>query len=344
MSITKSTFDHWMVVAAAASNTSAVTGQPATKPVVPQPPDFSACIAQLRKTTPSPAAGQPAPTTAQFKAQCQQQYTSMRTQVLGFLISADWVIGEANDQKVVVKDADVQKQFNTIKQQQFPTATAFQTFLNQSQQTVPDLLLRVKLQLLASKLTAKATQAKSHVTDAQVAAYYNANLAKYAQPERRDIRLILTKTQAQAQAAKTSIQHGQSFATVAKRVSIDPATKGQGGQLLGVARGQQEPQLDAALFAAARGVLSGPIKTSFGYYIFQVTNITPATQQTLAQAAPTIKSQLSAQQSQTALTSFVKGFQKKWTSRTDCTTDYVVMDCKQFKAPKTPAVGATTTP
>ena len=56
-----------------------------------------------------------------------------------------------------------------------------------------------------------------------------------------------------------------------------------------VIRGQQEAALDAAVFAAPPHKLQGPVKTPFGFYIFQVQKITPATQQSLSQAKLTIQ-------------------------------------------------------
>ena len=335
-SITMNTFNHWLGVAAASSATT-----PGQKAAVPIPPDFKTCIAQLRATAPKPAAGQPAPTDAQFKAQCQQQYNALRDQVLQFLISADWVLGEASDQGVKVSDGDVTKQFNTIKAQQFPKPADFQKFLTQSGQSQADLLLRVKLDLLSTRLRDKVTKGKDKVSDAQIANYYNQNKSRFAQPERRDLRVILVKTQAAANKAKAQIQHGAGFASVAKKVSTDQATKAQGGALLGVSRGQEEKALDDAIFAAPLHQLSGPVKTQFGFYLFVVQKVTPASQQTLAQASPTIKQQLAATSQQGALDMFVKKFQKKWTGKTDCRTGYIVMDCKQFKAPKTPALPGT---
>jgi foldase protein PrsA len=338
-SITKNTFNHWLGIAA--SSNSSTPGQ---KPATPIPPDFKACVAQLQATAPKPAKGQPAPSVAQFKTQCQQEYNSLRDQVLQFLISADWVLGESSDQHVSVTDKAVMTQFNTIKAQQFPKPGAFQAFLTQSGQTLPDLLLRVKLDLLSTKLRDKVTKAKATVTPAQINTYYNTNKSRFAQPERRDLRIILVKTQGEANSAKAQIVHGQSFASVAKKVSIDQATKAQGGALLGVQRGQEEKALDDAIFGAQLHTLSGPIKTQFGYYVFQVQKVTPASQQTLAAATPTIKQQLLATQQQTALDTFVKTFQKKWTAKTNCRAGYVVMDCKTYKAPKTTGVpGAPTT-
>ena len=88
-------------------------------------------------------------------------------------------------------------------------------------------------------------------------------------------------------------------------------------------------------------VLSGPVKTPFGYYIYEVTKIIPGNQQTLAEAQSSAKQQLIASQQQAALSKFVKEFKKKWMAETDCRSGYVVADCKQYKAPKTSSTGAT---
>jgi foldase protein PrsA len=337
--ITKDAFNHWMAVAA--SSGAATTG---AKPVVPDPPSYSACIAHLAASTPKPEKGQKAPTTAQLKSQCAQQYKSLQQEVLGFLISSSWVLGEGKSLGIKLTDAEVKKQFEKIKAQQFPKAAEFEKFLATSGQTVSDLLLRVKLNLLSQKIQQKIVKKKSTVTAAEVQKYYNENKSRYGSPEKRTIQIILTKTESAAKAAKKEIESGKSFATVAKKVSIDPTSKSAGGVLTGVVKGSEEKELDAAVFAAEVHKLGGPVKTPFGYYIYQVLSISPASQQAFAAVEKTIKQQLLAQRQQTALSSFVKEFKKKWVAKTDCRSEYVVADCKQYKAPKTtsgktPAVG-----
>jgi foldase protein PrsA len=346
--ITRDTFTHWLGVAAASSAATAAATAP--KPVVPDPPTFAACIAHFKAAAPKQAKGQPKPTEAQYKAQCEQEYTALKQQVLGFLISANWVIGEASDQGVKVSDAEVQKKFNELKTQQFPKEAAFQKFLASTGQTVSDLLLRVKLNLLSQKIQQKISkEGGKNVTTAQIEKYYNENKQRFGQPERRDLKIILTKTQAQAEAAKKEIQSGKSFAATAKKVSIDPASKSNGGVLVGVVKGQEQKALDSAIFAAKPNVLTGPIKTPFGYYIFEVTAVHAPSAQSLAQVKASIKQQLAAQQQQGALTKFVANFKKKWEGRTECLKEYTVQDCKGYKAPATPATGvpptgATTVP
>jgi foldase protein PrsA len=330
--VTKDSFNHWMGIAATAS--SATAGGAAAKPVLPEPPSYKACITHLQATTPAPAKGQTAPTTAQLKSQCEQQYKQLQQQVLGFLISSDWVLGEAGSLGVKVPDAEVHKQFAKIKSSQFPRAAEYEKFLATTGQTTSDLLLRVKLNLLSSKIQEKVAKRKHAVSKAEIEKYYNENKQRFGTPEKRNVELILAKTEPEANKAKHEVESGTSFASVAKKVSIDPTSKANGG-LLTVVKGQQEKALDEALFSAKPNVLSGPLKTAFGYYVYRIKSASPGNQQSLSQAEAAIKSQLTATQSQTALSSFVKEFRNKWKAKTECRSGYVVKDCKQFKEPKT---------
>jgi foldase protein PrsA len=332
--ITKATFSHWLKVAA--SSSAATTPGQTAHAVAPEPPNYTACIAHLEATAPKPAKGQSKPTPAQLKSQCEQQFKALKQQVLGFLISSQWVLGEAADQGVKVSDKEVKQRFEQIKKQQFPKEAEFQKFLASSGQTISDILLRVKLNLLSSKLQQKITKSKATPTKAQIAKFYNENKQRFAVPEKRNLQIILTKTEAAAKKAKQEVQSGKSFASVAKRSSIDPTSKASGGELPSVVKGQQEKALDEAVFSAKQGVLSGPVKTPFGFYVFNVKGVTAGSQQSLAQSEASIKQQLAAQGQQQALSKFIKEFRKKWTKRTDCRAEYVVMDCKQYKAPKTP--------
>jgi foldase protein PrsA len=333
--ITKTAFDHWMAVAAASS--SAGTTE---KPTVPEPPNYTTCIAHLAKTAPKPAKGQAAPTTKQLKSECEQQYKSLQTEVLGFLISSQWVIGEASSLNVNVTDAQVKKEFTKIKNAQFPKGSEFEKFLSTSGQTVSDLLLRVKLNMLSAKIQKQIVKEKSKVTQAQIAKYYNEHKSRYGTPEKRNVRIVLTKTEAQANSAKKEIESGKSFASVAKKDSIDPTSKANGGLLKEVVKGEEEKALDTAIFSASKNVLAGPIKTPFGYYVYEVVSVAPGTQEPLSKAQASIKQQLIASGQQTALSKFVKTFKAKWLAKTECRSGYVVADCKSYKAPKTSSTGA----
>lgn len=328
-SISKTSFSHWLTIAAGSS---AASSRAAQRPPVPDPPDYTKCIASAQKSAPPTPKGQPKPSPATYKMQCDQQYQSLKAQVMQFLIQADWLQGEAADQGVSASDKEVQTMFQQLKQQQFPQPAQFQQFLTNSGMTVQDVLFRVRLNTLSGKIRTKVTGNKGTTTSAQIAAYYAQNKARFGQPERRDLRVILVKSAALAAKVKSQLAGGASFTALAKKYSTDQATKAQGGTLLGVVRGQQEKGFDTAIFAASRGKLLGPIKTQFGYYVFRLQKIKPPSQQTLAQASPTIKLLLTQQGQQGALTKFVAAFNKKWKARTKCASAFAVQTCSN--APK----------
>ena len=339
--IKKETFDHWMKIAAISSQGQTQGSTPANVQI-PDAPEYTACVANKKKTAPKPAKGQPTPTDADFKKQCQQEYESLRDQVMQLLIQNEWVSGEAEDQGIKVTDDEIKKAFEEQKKQSFKKEADYQKFLRTSGFTEADVLFRVRLEQLSNKLREKITKGKDKVTDQQVTDYYNKNKERFAQPERRDLRIVLTKTEEKANEAKAALEGGDSWKSVAKEYSIDQASKAQGGVLLAVAKGQQEPALDKAVFEASKGELSGPVKTQFGWYVFEVQKVTPKSQQTQEQAAATIKGILASENQQKALDQFIKDFQKEWKDKTNCRKGYVTQDCKN--APKQKSTGTSTVP
>jgi len=330
--IEKSDYEHWLGIAAKAG------GPDAT---VPDPPDFTNCIAAAKKAAGKPQEGQPKQTDADYKKQCQQQYDQLRDQVVGLLINYQWLQKEADEQGVKVSDDEVQKSFDQQKKQAFPKAADYEKFLKDSGQTEADVTLQVKADLLASKIRDKVVKGKDKVSDAQIKEFYDKNKARFAQPERRDLLVVLTKSKAKAEAAKKALKSGQSWKQVAKKYSIDEASKAQGGKLPAQAKGTLEKQLDEAVFKAKKGQLTGPVKTQFGQYLFEVTKVTPASQQTLEQAKETIKQTLQSQNQQKALETFSKKYSERWKEKTDCREGYVIQQCKQGpKATPTPSAAA----
>jgi foldase protein PrsA len=323
--ITQDEFDKWMNTASV-SQTSPQGGQA----VAPDPPDFKKCVA-AKKKQPVPK-GQKQPSDSALKKQCEQQFDQLKTTVMQFLIQSEWVLQEADAQGIKVTDKEINRTLEDQKKQAFPDEKAYQQFLKQSGMSEADILFRVKIDQLQQKLTQKITEDAKNVTDQDVQAYYDKNKKRFAQPERRDLLVVLTKTKAKAEQAKRALDNGQSWKQVVKQYSIDEASKAQGGKLPAVAKGQNEKALDDAIFAARKGQVEGPVKTQFGWEVFEVTKITPASQQTLKESEETIKNLLRSQGQQKALDSFIKDFREDYKNDTDCADDFRVAECKN--APK----------
>jgi foldase protein PrsA len=316
----------------ALSSTATPAGATGTKPVVPDPPSYVACIAHLETNAANnPAKGESKSNAPRLRTQCEQQHRSLEQQVLAFLISSQWVLAEAASQGVTVSEQEVNKEYEEIKNQQFPKVAAFRRYLANSGLTVADLMLRVKLSLLASKIQHKRVDTDTTVSGSQIAKYYNENKSRFDVPEKRNVLIILTKTEAAAVRAKREVQAGKSFTGVALKDSIDREANDGGGELTGVVDGEGETALDKPVFAAESGTLNGPVETPSGYYIFEVESVTPSTRQTLGQAQSVIRQQLTAVEQQAALSRFVNEFKKKWIAKTECRAGYVVSDCDGYK-------------
>ena len=333
--ISTQAFNHWMYVAAK-SQAAQSPGQPVIVPT--DPPQFTKCIATVRQAVPSLAKQ----TDKTLRGDCQQLFTSLSGQVMDFLIKAYWYQADAARLGLKVTDAQVQQAYDKAKKQAYPTASAFNQFLGQTGFTVNDLLFRFRVSQLFQKLAAKHT---TKITPATIQTYYNNHKSQFGKPETRDIRIVLTKTAGQAAAAKAALDHGTSWKVVAKKYSTDPS-KNNGGLLPGVTKGQEDKALDTAAFATATKTnkVYGPIKGQFGYYVFEVTKVTKASQQSLAQATALIQQTLTGQQQTTAQTAVDNVAKKQWLAKTDCLKAYAMADCKGYKAPKTSTTTAPAAP
>jgi foldase protein PrsA len=321
--VTQEEFDKWLGIA--------VKGQAqGGAAAVPDPPDFEKCVA-TKKKTPVPK-GQQRPTDEALKKQCKTEFDNLKREVMQFLIQAEWVQQEADEQEIKITDKEIQRALEDQKKQAFPNDKQYKEFLASSGMKEDDVLFRVRLSQLQQKLTEKVTADAKKVSDADIEAYYEKNKKRFAQPERRDLRVVLTKTEAKAQQAKRALDSGQPFKQVVKKYSIDEASKSQAGLLPAVSEGQQEKAFDEAIFSADRGQLEGPVKTQFGWYVFQVEKVTQASQQTLEQSKDTIRNLLRSQREQKALDEFIKNFREDYKDQTDCADDFRVAECKN--APK----------
>lgn len=325
----ETTYDRWLQIAGKSAG-----GQSGAKVVIPDPPDFTKCIADRKATLPKPVKGQPKLTDAQLKASCKQQYDQLKSQVMSFLVRAAWLEAEAERQDITVSDKEVQASFDKARKQAFPSAKGFAAFLKQSGQTEADLLFRQRTQMIEQKITEKLTKGATDVSQADITEYYKKNKTKqFTQPAARDLLVVLTKTEAQAKAAKAALEGGMPFEQAVRKYSTDPTTKANGGRLNNLTQGQSEKAFDKAVFAAEKGKVYGPVKTTEGYYVFQVIRITPAKTQPLDnQLRASIKQIIVSDRQRNALTKFGNEYQDRWRGKTECAKGFIVPDCGNSKS------------
>jgi phosphatidylethanolamine-binding protein (PEBP) family uncharacterized protein len=80
---------------------------------------------------------------------------------LGFLVTSRWLLDEAAARGISVSASEVKQRLAQLKQQSFPTAGSLQKFLAHAHETESDLLTRVKIELLESRIAAQVAAGQS---------------------------------------------------------------------------------------------------------------------------------------------------------------------------------------
>jgi foldase protein PrsA len=302
---------------------------------------YTECITRYKATvkTTVPKEQQAQITDATLKQACEAIPPQAKSLAVQQLISTKVLDEEAAEAKIKVTDAEINKQLDAVYTQEIggkANLGKFTKLTGLDAQVFKDL---VRQGLELQKLTAKATKDAGKVTDADVQAYYDKNKKQYSQPESRNLHVVLTKTEAEAKKARTELDGGATFASVAKKYSIDQVTKNADGKLANVVKGQQEKALETAAFATAATKLAGPVKTETGWYVLRVDKITPAKTIPFAQVKSVLKQQLEQTKPQEAAQKWEEGVLKKWKAKTECREGYnTVAFCKnQPKATTTTA-------
>lgn len=297
------------------------------KAVPPDPPNFTKCIAGKKSSN------EKLSNTA-LKKQCQQDWDQAKEQIMTALVQQKWYELEAKDMGIEVSDEDVKARFEPLKQQSFPKDADYKKFLKDTGQTEADILQLVRASMIKEKVEADRNSSPTPTTG-EVKKEYDKNKDQYSTPASRDINLVFNSSKAKADAAKAAIDGGDSWASVAKKYSQDSVSKENGGKFPGVTKGQFPEELDKEVFGADKGQVVGPIKTQYGYYVFEVTKTTEGKQQAFNEAADQIRQTLQQTRTQEAQQQFQTEFTEKWRKKTKCAEVFkVAAVCGNAPEPK----------
>lgn len=264
------------------------------------------------------------------------QYEAIRDEALNSVLDTAWIQGEASERGVEVSDREVQQEFESTKAENFKTEQEYQQFLEMSGFTQEDVDLRVKLQLLSTKIQEQITEDAATVPDADAEEFYEANKEQFVQPGSRDVRIVLAPDQQDADEALQALQADNSpenWNKVAKELSTDAESKDAGGVREGVTEGTFDPAFEAELFEAPQGEVLGPVQTQEGFYVFQVDQITEERTVPLDEAREQIDQQLSGQIQQDVFANFLGDYRDRWTERTVCGDDFLFERCDNGDPP-----------
>lgn len=155
-------------------------------------------------------------------------------------------------------------EFARLLAQQGMTIESFKDML--FERFVPEEVLRIEV---GSRIS---------VSDREIEAYYESHIEEFTAAETVTVReiVLLADSDEQKQARRAEADQiverargGEDFAELAQTLS-DAGTKGDGGLLESLKRGDLSAQLEEVAFGIVEGEISAPIETPYGYHILMV--------------------------------------------------------------------------
>jgi parvulin-like peptidyl-prolyl isomerase len=268
------------------------------------------------------------------------KYEELMTAALGELLDKIWIQGEAEELGITATPKQIAAELAQIKKTNFKTAAEYQQFLATSHFSEEDVLDRVKLQILSTEIQKKISEEAPMPSSSEISDYYDsAKATQYTTAASRDVRVVVNKDKAKAEAAKAALEKDDSDASwkkVAAKYSEDPTTKDKGGlqpALTEELLASQE-ELKSAIFGNPTGVVVGPVSGSGGFFVVEVDKLNPEKVKALTEVSAEIKTQLTQQLAQEGFSEFVAEYQSKWQSRTFCAEGFEIERCANYPPSK----------
>jgi len=205
----------------------------------------------------------------------------LRKDFLNRLIDSRLQLQEADREKVVVDDAELNDEFlERIKKFGANNEEEFAKLIKNQGVTMESIKKRLKDGLKVNKLVRRKVALRVSVTEAEINQYLDENRAKLEGGLSFHARHILVTPEANTDAGweaarikadmlRSQILDGADFTELAKQHSQDGTAK-DGGDLGTLKRGELAPEIEAELLKLSAGQVSPPVKSTLGYHIFRL--------------------------------------------------------------------------
>ena len=237
-----------------------------------------------------------------------------RAQALDFLISRNWLIGEAARQGLAIPDSAVRRRMeqrlgalsNTRKVNRALAATG---------QTISDVAFEARAALAIVQLRKAIFSRIPAPTETEIASY---NRLHHRTPFREEVRLVDLIEQLKSRSAAIALANrlgpGQRFAKQAMRETVArPTPQEEEHDLNG--------HLVHAIFAAPAQKMAGPVSYLGNWVIFVVRHTD--------REPPEVPQGLLRTRQQQALAAFVSRYRRRWRAETVCRAGFIVSRCSE---------------
>lgn len=223
--------------------------------------------------------------------------------LLDALITDKLIAKEVTDKGIVVRDEDIDRYIETIKERNKLDDEKLKEALKVQGLTVEGYRVQIREEIQRDQLIAREIRGKVNVTPEEVQRYYEAHQSDYSTPEKIQVAHIVFRlppdapsdkvaaTIAKADEVYRRIKGGADFGEMAKLYSED-ASGASGGSLGWFKQSELLDEMAKTAEKLKVGEVSTPVRTSVGVHIVKLEGREGASHQKLDELADQIKQQL----------------------------------------------------
>jgi peptidyl-prolyl cis-trans isomerase C len=215
-----------------------------------------------------------------------RQVTSIQNEVLESMVRVELLYQESRKSGIKPDEKAVEQEIKALKQQ-FASESEYTNDLKR--RNISEEILRSRLEKNSSvqQYIERQFASKTAVTDNDMVSYYEGHVDLFKHPLEVSASHILVQLDPKSDASHKQEAHrkveqilkdlknGQDFAALARERSDGP-TRTNGGDLGYIKSGQLNKQLESVVFSLKSGEISGIVETDYGYHLFKVVDIKPA--------------------------------------------------------------------
>jgi len=205
-------------------------------------------------------------------------------QLLPRLIDNRLQLQEADREKVVVEDAEVNEELSERVKTTYGAKSVeeFERLLKEQGVTIESIKKRLRDSLRVQKVIRRKVALRVSVTDQEIVQYLEENRAKLETGLSYHARHILLlpedgasdaaaweAVRIKAELIRTQLAEGADFAAVARQHSKDASAR-DGGDLGTLKRGELSQEIEAEILALQPGAVSTPYRSPLGYHVFKL--------------------------------------------------------------------------
>ncbi len=195
-----------------------------------------------------------------------------------------------------------------------------------------DKLSEFKDQLTIQSLLAKKIMTDSKFSDEELQKFYDAHKEEFKKEREIQTRQIVVKTEQEARELQARVAKGEDFAELAKKYSLDPSAKANGGDIGFHPKGTLIPEYEQTAFKLTKvGQVSDPVKTQLGYHIIKLEGVKAPTYVPFAEVKDFIKQKILQEKQTEMVQKYIEDLKKS--SKIVINEGFFKEEAKQGEAP-----------